>query len=396
MLATGFQVDLQQRVLAVAADDPVFQYGPAGSGDFVGKRFDAMQPFILSQVGIQSVPGVRGISAGTRLAGDDGQILFGDGRLSKLFTQPTGRFGGSGKDDNSRDMRIEPADDSEKYISRLVIFLLQVLFRLFGERWFAGPSTHGGDSGRFGNDQQMVIFKQNGVGVQQEQLRIDDGDRWNSESRGSAPDSNARPDFSVKEIKLSQSACKLILASSSPRRRELLREHGYEFEVVAPEASAEDGMCSGETPAEYVARLAYQKAADVAKRFDRGLFLGCDTLADVGGQILGKPQDEDHARRMLELMRGKRHRVISGIALIERPSNRSLTDLVVTLVEMDPLSDAMIDSYLDTDLWIGKSGAFGLQDGIDWVRIVEGSESNVVGLPMERLQEMLGEFGWSS
>ena len=185
---------------------------------------------------------------------------------------------------------------------------------------------------------------------------------------------------------------KLVLASSSPRRKELLHEHGYDFEVVAPDESAEDGMCSGETPAEYVARLAYQKASNVAKRFEEGLFLGCDTLADVGGQILGKPRDEDHARQMLELMRGKRHRVISGISLIERPSNRTRTDLVVTVVQMDPLTDEMLDRYLETDLWIGKSGAFGLQDGIDWVSVVEGSESNVVGLPMERFGEMLAEF----
>ena len=182
------------------------------------------------------------------------------------------------------------------------------------------------------------------------------------------------------------------MASSSPRRKELLHEHGYEFEVVAPDESAEDGMCSGETPAEYVARLAYQKASNVAKRFDEGLFLGCDTLAEVGGQVLGKPRDEDHARQMLELMSGKRHRVISGISIIEKPSNRAKTELVVTVVEMDPLSDEMLDRYLETDLWIGKSGAFGLQDGIDWVHVVEGSESNVVGLPMERLEELLNDF----
>lgn len=185
---------------------------------------------------------------------------------------------------------------------------------------------------------------------------------------------------------------KLILASGSPRRRELLDEYGYEFEVIRPDDSAEDGICSGETPAEFVARLAYQKATDVAKRFESGLFLGCDTVAEVNGQILGKPLNEDHARKMLQTMSGKIHRVLSGISLIDRAANRSKTDVVVTKVAMDPLTTEMIDRYLESDLWIGKAGAFGLQDGLNWVRVEEGSTSNVVGLPMERLAEILKEL----
>ena len=95
---------------------------------------------------------------------------------------------------------------------------------------------------------------------------------------------------------------------------------------------------------------------------------------------------------MLETMSGKLHRVLSGITLIDRASNRTKTDVVVTKVAMDPLSREMIDHYLESDLWIGKAGAFGLQDGLDWVRVKEGSESNLVGLPMERLAELLEEF----
>lgn len=185
---------------------------------------------------------------------------------------------------------------------------------------------------------------------------------------------------------------KLVLASRSPRRRELLQEYGYEFTVIEPDESAEDGICSGETPAEYVARLAYQKAMNVAKDLESGLVIGCDTVAEISGQILGKPRDVDHAKQMLQLISGKKHRVMSGISLIKRPDNSIRTDVVVTIVEMDPLTDHAIDEYLETDLWIGKAGAFGLQDGIEWVKVIDGSESNVVGLPMERLGELLAEI----
>src|SRR5262245_10800925 len=95
----------------------------------------------------------------------------------------------------------------------------------------------------------------------------------------------------------------LILASSSPRRRELLAQAGYDFAVVPPHESAECGVCSRETPPDLVARLAFQKAEDVAQRSSRGIVIGCDTVAECCGQILGKPKDREHARQMLELLR---------------------------------------------------------------------------------------------
>ena len=93
---------------------------------------------------------------------------------------------------------------------------------------------------------------------------------------------------------------RLILASGSPRRRELLTEAGYEFDIVVPSETAECGLCSRESPKEFVARLARQKAADVIGRIDHGLVVACDTVAECNGQILGKPANEDHARRMLQ------------------------------------------------------------------------------------------------
>ncbi|MFT5524228.1 MAG: septum formation protein [Pirellulaceae bacterium] len=181
----------------------------------------------------------------------------------------------------------------------------------------------------------------------------------------------------------------LILASQSPRRRQLLEEWGYQFVVQPPDDAAETGCCSGESAAELVARLALQKAKNIALKTERGLVLGCDTVADCGGEILGKPVDCEHAGRMLRLMRNQVHRVLSGVCLWQRPSNEKIVQVDVTELRMDDLSDQQIEDYLQTDAWIGKAGAFGYQDGLDWVHIVRGSESNVVGLPMERLADML-------
>jgi septum formation protein len=181
----------------------------------------------------------------------------------------------------------------------------------------------------------------------------------------------------------------LILASSSPRRRQLLSEAGYEFTIIPPHESAECGVCSDETPPELVARLAFQKARDVAQRVERGLVVGCDTVAECLGQILGKPASLEHAREMLRLLRGSEHRVYSGLCLWRRPGDEFSTEIDVTTLVMDAIADNDLEAYLATGGWEGKAGAFGYQDGLDWVHIVAGSESNVVGLPMELLGRML-------
>lgn len=185
---------------------------------------------------------------------------------------------------------------------------------------------------------------------------------------------------------------KLILASRSPRRRELLSAAGYEFEVVPPSEAAECGVCENESPRHFVLRMAAQKAADVARRIGRGLIVACDTIAVCEGRILGKPADAEHAREMLTLLSGREHRVLSGLCLWPAPDGPPTTRAAETVLRMDPLSDEQLDAYLAGGGWRGKAGAFGYQDGLDWVRVVAGSESNVVGLPMELLAEMLEEI----
>lgn len=185
----------------------------------------------------------------------------------------------------------------------------------------------------------------------------------------------------------------LVLASGSPRRSQLLKAAGYEFTIDPASADAECGVCSRETAPELVARYAYRKAQSVIGRYQSAVILAADTVASCSGQILGKPEDESHARSMLELMSGRRHDVFTGVCLWSAVDNRCVVDVVRTELQMQPLSEDKIQMYLDTMLWEGKAGGFGYQDGNDWIQIVgEGSESNVVGLPMERLKELLENF----
>ena len=194
------------------------------------------------------------------------------------------------------------------------------------------------------------------------------------------------------EQKVTAPRIELILASASPRRRELLAEAGYAFRVVPPSDEAEDTGMPNEIAPELVARLARQKAADVAGRVAAGMVVACDTVAECAGQILGKPRDERHAQEMLELLSGQEHRVYSGLCLWPLPNGSPRTEVDQTTLRMRPLTKAEIDEYLAGGLWRGKAGAFGYQDRLGWLEVVEGSESNVVGLPLELLTKMLSEL----
>jgi len=199
----------------------------------------------------------------------------------------------------------------------------------------------------------------------------------------------------------------LILASSSPRRRQLLLDAGYQFTVLQPQDINEDQLPS-EPPELLVRRLALAKAQSCARQLSlasdsvpqasgmeprSSLVVGCDTVAECSGQILGKPTDKGDARRMLALLRGREHRVLSGLCLWHLPTDQHRLEIDITRLIMDPISDDALENYLDSSQWQGKAGAFGYQDGLDWVHIVDGSESNVVGLPLELLAKMLNEFG---
>jgi septum formation protein len=195
---------------------------------------------------------------------------------------------------------------------------------------------------------------------------------------------------------------RIVLASGSPRRRELLEDAGYSFTVMPPAEDVECGVCSDFGPAGLVADLAYRKAATVRTMLETEPFstptlvLAADTVAECDGFALGKPRDELDARAMLTKLSDREHRVLTGVCLWGLHGGSPLIRVAVTRLRMDRLTDEQLDEYIASGQWEGKAGSFGYQDRLGWVHIVEGSESNVVGLPMELLAEMLVEVGAGS
>ena len=166
--------------------------------------------------------------------------------------------------------------------------------------------------------------------------------------------------------------------------------------VPPPEEAESDAPPRGpeESLAAYVRRLAMAKATAVVGAAGRDMpdavILACDTLAEIDGRPLGKPADRDDARRMLLELSGRRHRVVSGVCLWPRPSAAvPLLADAESVLEMGELNDAFLDWYLDSGMWEGKAGACGFQDERLPLRLVSGSPSNVVGLPLELVREML-------
>lgn len=184
----------------------------------------------------------------------------------------------------------------------------------------------------------------------------------------------------------------IVLASSSPRRRELLTQAGIPFVVVPGDVDEENVDISG-TPGQRAEQLAYLKAADVA-RSRSGIILGADTIVVCGDEIFGKPADAESARRMLRALSGREHMVITGIALIDTSSGRASTGYETTKVRFSTLSDKEIDAYLESGEPYGKAGAYAIQGRAAlFVEGLDGCYSNVVGLPLRRLYRLLQDFG---
>jgi septum formation protein len=189
---------------------------------------------------------------------------------------------------------------------------------------------------------------------------------------------------------------RLILASASPRRRQLLAEAGYDFEVD-PSGILEPEPGPDVDPAFYAADLAWRKAASVARRRGSGLVLASDTVAAVDGQILNKPADRADAARMIRLQEGLDSDVLTALCLFCAERWEWVGAVETSTVRFRPLSDVERTEFLDSNRWIGKAGAYGVQDNDPFITIARGSFSNVVGLPLERLAELLrGHRGLTS
>jgi nucleoside triphosphate pyrophosphatase len=190
---------------------------------------------------------------------------------------------------------------------------------------------------------------------------------------------------------------KIILASFSPRRAEILRDAEIPFEICA--APIDEAELPGETARTMVARLAEAKARAVAAQIDattRDCFIvGADTTVELGGEILGKPRDAAHAREMLAMLAGRTHHVLTGIFVLRLPGNSERSAVEDTSVTFAPLSKEEIDAYVATAEPLGKAGAYAIQGLAGrFIPGIEGCYFNVVGLPLARLYALLRELGW--
>jgi septum formation protein len=182
---------------------------------------------------------------------------------------------------------------------------------------------------------------------------------------------------------------RLVLASASPRRAELLRSVGFEFDTLP--ADIDESVRRGESPSAYVARLSAEKARVVAGRIGPdALVVAADTTVDVDGQILEKPLDEADARRMLVLLSGRTHCVHTGVTILSSRHGPAETVVVETDVEFVELTSAMVEWYIGTAEPFGKAGAYAIQGaGGALVRRVDGSVTNVIGLPLAETLELI-------
>ena len=182
---------------------------------------------------------------------------------------------------------------------------------------------------------------------------------------------------------------RLILASGSPARRDLLTRAGFRFTVLPANIEEPSGEDFADARS-LVEHTAWLKAAAVAPHVEEGIVLAADTVGWLGGQVIGKPADEADARRILHMLAGMEHELWTGVCLWRRPDDIQLAWQEVSRVAMAPLSDAELDAYLSTRTWQGCSGAYAIQEGEDpYVRVLRGSTSNVIGLPMETLSKVL-------
>ena len=180
---------------------------------------------------------------------------------------------------------------------------------------------------------------------------------------------------------------KLVLASGSPRRAEILERAGWPHEVIV--AGIDETLLPGEEAAAYVQRLARSKAEKVASGVDHGLVLGADTTVVVVDKILGQPVDAADARRMLELLNAKWHEVLTGVALV-RVGGETGVGYETTRVRFAEMSDEEIDWYISTGEPFGKAGAYGIQGKASlFIEEIEGDYFNIMGLPIRLVYELV-------
>jgi septum formation protein len=183
---------------------------------------------------------------------------------------------------------------------------------------------------------------------------------------------------------------KVVLASGSPRRKEIMTAVGWPFEIRTPDV--DESVRPAEDPVGYVQRLAQVKALTVADQLEAGLVLAADTTVVVNGEILGKPEDDDDARRMLQLLNGKWHEVLTGVSLV-RIKGATLTSFERTRVRFAEMTQKEIDWYVSLGEPLGKAGAYGIQGPAAlFIEEIEGDYLNIVGLPIRLVYRLWQEL----
>lgn len=191
---------------------------------------------------------------------------------------------------------------------------------------------------------------------------------------------------------------RLILASASPRRKQLLRSAGFIFQVVP--STIEEDYQPGEPPEVFVERMAGRKADQVAQRYAQQpavVVLGADTIVVVNGEVLGKPRSSAAAGQIVQKLAGRTHEVITGVALVEPVTGKRILRHVRTRVTFLPLSQEEVEAYVASSEPLDKAGAYGIQGWASrFVSGIEGCYFNVVGLPLSLLYSLLRDHGWLS
>ncbi|MEO8581527.1 MAG: Maf family protein [Patescibacteria group bacterium] len=187
---------------------------------------------------------------------------------------------------------------------------------------------------------------------------------------------------------------KLILASTSFRRQELLKWTGLVFEIIAPNfEEAQLSRSSFPSTATFVEALSFGKAFSVVDHFPDAVIISGDTLVDCDGEAIGKPKDLDDARNILRKLSDRTHLIFSGVTVTDSSSGKTLTQSIESAVTFKKLSEVQIEKYIQTGESLGKAGAYGLQSGArPFLDHLEGSWTNVIGFPLVKVVEMLSEF----
>ena len=183
---------------------------------------------------------------------------------------------------------------------------------------------------------------------------------------------------------------RFILASASPRRKELLTKAGFQFDIVVSSIDEAQLLTKELSPAQFACKAALAKANDVAERFKNRLIVAADTVADFNGEIIGKAENAEHAEQITRKLFSEPHKVITAIAMVKKDTGLELAEYDTTTVYPRKMSEKQLAGHIASGVWKDKAGAYAIQEGGDeFIDHIEGSETNVMGLSMELFGKMI-------